>query len=217
MGGAGGRLRGVGIEGDDLHAEGNADARHALADRPQADEGETPDGRQAQPPAQRAEHGQRRAELEELGAQVCATVLGHCPALLGGDLFDDGVQLFEEGRLQLGLQLDHLLLRVLRRALEVDALPFDLALQLEPRRLVHDGRGLLEPLLGGRIAEEITIGSITTGAGNDLERATELARQMVCEWGMSSTMGPLTVSRKLEMYAASDDTPRSGFAGAATG
>ena len=45
-------------------------------------------------------------------------------------------------------------------------------------------------LLGGRIAEEITIGNITTGAGNDLERATDLARRMVCEWGMSETHGP---------------------------
>jgi len=53
-------------------------------------------------------------------------------------------------------------------------------------------------LLGGRIAEEITIGSITTGAGNDLERATELARRMVCEWGMSSNMGPLTFGKKEE-------------------
>ena len=53
-------------------------------------------------------------------------------------------------------------------------------------------------LLGGRIAEEITIGSITTGAGNDLERATELARRMVCEWGMSDAMGPLTFGKKEE-------------------
>jgi cell division protease FtsH len=53
-------------------------------------------------------------------------------------------------------------------------------------------------LLGGRIAEEITIGSITTGAGNDLERATELARKMVCEWGMSGAMGPLTFGKKEE-------------------
>jgi cell division protease FtsH len=52
-------------------------------------------------------------------------------------------------------------------------------------------------LLGGRIAEEITIGSITTGAGNDLERATDLARRMVCEWGMSN-MGPLTFGKKEE-------------------
>ncbi len=53
-------------------------------------------------------------------------------------------------------------------------------------------------LLGGRIAEEITMGSITTGAGNDLERATDLARRMVCEWGMSDSMGPLTFGKKEE-------------------
>jgi cell division protease FtsH len=53
-------------------------------------------------------------------------------------------------------------------------------------------------LLGGRIAEEITLGSITTGAGNDLERATDLARRMVCEWGMSHAMGPLTFGKKEE-------------------
>jgi len=53
-------------------------------------------------------------------------------------------------------------------------------------------------LLGGRIAEEITMDSLTTGAGNDLERATELARKMVCEWGMSDAMGPLTFGKKEE-------------------
>ena len=51
-------------------------------------------------------------------------------------------------------------------------------------------------LLGGRIAEELTNGTITTGAGNDLERATELARRMACEWGMSDAMGPLTFGTK---------------------
>jgi cell division protease FtsH len=54
-------------------------------------------------------------------------------------------------------------------------------------------------LLGGRIAEEIIMqGAMTTGAGNDLERATELARRMVCEWGMSEAMGPLTFGKKEE-------------------
>ena len=54
-------------------------------------------------------------------------------------------------------------------------------------------------LLGGRIAEEVTMkGSMTTGAGNDLERSTELARKMVCEWGMSDQMGPLTFGKKEE-------------------
>ena len=53
-------------------------------------------------------------------------------------------------------------------------------------------------LLGGRIAEEMLVGSITTGASNDLEKATELARRMVCEWGMSDAMGPLTFGKKEE-------------------
>jgi cell division protease FtsH len=53
-------------------------------------------------------------------------------------------------------------------------------------------------LLGGRIAEEIMMNSLTTGAGNDLERSTELARRMVCEWGMSDAMGPLTFGKKEE-------------------
>ena len=53
-------------------------------------------------------------------------------------------------------------------------------------------------LLGGRIAEELTRGDITTGAGNDLERATELGRRMVCEWGMSDAIGPLALGKKEE-------------------
>ena len=53
-------------------------------------------------------------------------------------------------------------------------------------------------LLGGRIAEEITMNSLTTGAGNDLERSTEMARKMVCEWGMSDALGPLTFGKKEE-------------------
>jgi cell division protease FtsH len=52
--------------------------------------------------------------------------------------------------------------------------------------------------LGGRIAEELVFGQITTGAGNDIEKATELARKMVCEWGMSEKMGPLTFGKKEE-------------------
>ena len=53
-------------------------------------------------------------------------------------------------------------------------------------------------LLGGRIAEELTNGNVTTGAGNDLDRATEMARRMVCEWGMSDEIGPLTFGKKEE-------------------
>lgn len=53
-------------------------------------------------------------------------------------------------------------------------------------------------LLGGRAAEEIALKHMTTGAGNDLERATNLARKMVTEWGMSEKLGPLTFGKKDE-------------------
>jgi cell division protease FtsH len=53
-------------------------------------------------------------------------------------------------------------------------------------------------LMGGRVAEELVLKHITTGAGNDIERATDLARKMVCEWGMSEKLGPLTFGHKEE-------------------
>jgi cell division protease FtsH len=57
-------------------------------------------------------------------------------------------------------------------------------------RLVH--------LLGGRVAEKLKFDHLTTGAGNDLQKATELARKMVCDWGMSPKLGPLALGRKDE-------------------
>jgi cell division protease FtsH len=56
---------------------------------------------------------------------------------------------------------------------------------------------MLAVLMGGRIAEEVFVGEITTGAGNDIERATNMARRMVCEWGMSD-LGPATFGKKEE-------------------
>ena len=53
-------------------------------------------------------------------------------------------------------------------------------------------------LFGGRVAEKLIFDEITTGAGNDIERATEMARKMVCEWGMSETLGPLAYGKKEE-------------------
>ena len=58
-------------------------------------------------------------------------------------------------------------------------------------------RTRLAILMGGRIAEEMFLDHMTTGAGNDIEQATEMARKMVCEWGMSA-MGPLTYGKKEE-------------------
>ncbi len=53
-------------------------------------------------------------------------------------------------------------------------------------------------LMGGRVAEELVLNQVTTGAGNDIDRATDLARKMVCEWGMSDELGPLTFGKKDE-------------------
>jgi len=53
-------------------------------------------------------------------------------------------------------------------------------------------------MFGGRAAEELVLNHMTTGAGDDLEKATELARRMVCEWGMSEKLGPMTFGKKEE-------------------
>jgi len=71
----------------------------------------------------------------------------------------------------------------------------------EADRFTHDKDSLLKNitiLMGGRAAEEVALDQVTTGAGNDIERATELARKMVCEWGMSESMGPLAFGKKEE-------------------
>ncbi|HLA39283.1 MAG TPA: ATP-dependent zinc metalloprotease FtsH [Candidatus Glassbacteria bacterium] len=59
-------------------------------------------------------------------------------------------------------------------------------------------RNNLVALLGGRCAEQLVLREMTTGAGNDLERATDLARKMVCNWGMSEVLGPLSFGKKEE-------------------
>jgi cell division protease FtsH len=53
-------------------------------------------------------------------------------------------------------------------------------------------------MFGGRAAEELVLGHTTTGAGDDIDKATELARRMVCEWGMSERLGPMTFGKREE-------------------
>src|SRR5437867_2567270 len=78
------------------------------------------------------------------------------------------------------------------------ALGFTMTLPTEDKFLVRREELIdeLAMLLGGRVAEELTFGDITTGAQNDLERATKIARQMVTEYGTSDTLGPLTLGQK---------------------
>jgi cell division protease FtsH len=77
--------------------------------------------------------------------------------------------------------------------------PSEMQLPIDDK-LSHDKRYLearLAILMAGRIAEEIFLDQMTTGAGNDIERATEMAHKMVCEWGMSE-LGPLSFGKKDE-------------------
>jgi cell division protease FtsH len=63
----------------------------------------------------------------------------------------------------------------------------------------------LAMMFGGRTAEELVFGHMTTGAGDDIEKATELARKMVCEFGMSTELGPMTFGRKDEQVFLGKD------------
>jgi len=81
----------------------------------------------------------------------------------------------------------------------------------ETDRLSHDKKYVeakIAVAMGGRLAEEIVFEEVTTGAHDDLEKATELARKMVCEWGMSERLGPLTFGRKEEQIFLGRDIAR---------
>ncbi len=67
-------------------------------------------------------------------------------------------------------------------------------------------------LFGGRVAEELVLDHMTTGAGNDIERATEIAHRMVCEWGMSDKLGPMTFGKKEEqIFLGRDFTQQQDY------
>ena len=67
-------------------------------------------------------------------------------------------------------------------------------------------------MMGGRVSEEVCLGEMTTGAGNDIEVATETARKMVCEWGMSEKMGPLSYGGKEEqIFIGRDFSTQKNF------
>ena len=76
------------------------------------------------------------------------------------------------------------------------------------------GENFISFLMGGRVAEEIVYGEMTNGASNDIERATDLARSMVCNWGMSEKLGPINYDKKAanmyggESVSFSDETSR---------
>lgn len=78
------------------------------------------------------------------------------------------------------------------------ALGYTMKFPLEDKYLTTKSELLddIAGLLGGRVAEQLVFSELTTGANNDLDRATEIARAMVCEFGMSDTLGPLTLGKR---------------------
>jgi len=67
-------------------------------------------------------------------------------------------------------------------------------------------------LFGGRVAEELVLEQVTTGAGDEIEKATDLARRMVCEWGMSEKLGPMTFGKKEEeIFLGRDFTQKAEY------
>jgi cell division protease FtsH len=82
------------------------------------------------------------------------------------------------------------------------ALGYTLQLPTEDRFLMDEAelRGQIATMLGGRSAEEIVFGSITTGASNDLQRATDLAERMVTTYGMSKVLGPLAYQQGQQSF-----------------
>jgi len=94
------------------------------------------------------------------------------------------------------------------------ALGYTLTLPLEDKYLVTKSELVdeLAMLLGGRVAEEMIFGEITTGDQNDIEKATKLARKMVCEFGMSEKLGPLTLGQKQgEVFLGRDFTTHKDY------
>ncbi|WP_407939107.1 ATP-dependent zinc metalloprotease FtsH [Methylobacter luteus] len=91
----------------------------------------------------------------------------------------------------------------------VSALGFTLQLPVEEKFLSTENelKDQLAILMGGRIAEEFTFGTISTGAQNDLEKASEIARNMVCSLGMSKKLGPLTYGKRQQLQFLETETP----------
>ncbi len=86
------------------------------------------------------------------------------------------------------------------------ALGYTLTLPDEDRYLVTKSELMdqLAVLLGGRVAETLIFGDVTTGAQDDLDKATKIARKMVCEYGMSEKLGPLTLGHREEVFLGRD-------------
>jgi len=147
-----------------------------------------------------ARHGKKRVEMTELEESIERVIAGpEKKSRIISDKEKRIIAYHESGHALVGHVLPNTdpihKISVISRG---RALGYTLALPIEDKFLNSRGEMLdeLAMLLGGRVSEEIAIGDITTGASNDIERATKLARQMITRYGMSDKLGPITLGEQ---------------------
>lgn len=149
-----------------------------------------------------ARHGKKLIEMPELEESIDRVIAGpERKTRLISDKEKEVIAYHESGHALVAHVLKHTdpvhKITIIPRG---RALGYTLTLPTEDRYLVSKSEltDNLAYFLGGRVAEEMVFGEITTGAHNDLEKTTKVARQMVCEYGMSKQLGPITLGQKQE-------------------
>lgn len=149
-----------------------------------------------------ARHGKKQIEMLELEEAIDRVIAGpERKTRLISDKEKEVIAYHESGHALVAHVLKHTdpvhKITIIPRG---RALGYTLTLPLEDRYLISKSEltDNLAYFLGGRVAEEMVFGEITTGAHNDLEKTTKVARQMVCEYGMSKQLGPITLGQKQE-------------------
>ena len=147
-----------------------------------------------------ARHGKKKLDMEEMEEAIDRVVAGpERRTRLISDKEKEIIAYHEAGHALVAHELPNAdpvhKISIIPRG---QALGYTLTLPTEDKYLVTKGELVdeLAMLLGGRVAEEMVFGELTTGDQNDIEKATKLARKMVCEFGMSERLGPLTLGQK---------------------
>jgi cell division protease FtsH len=156
-----------------------------------------------------ARHGKKRIDMSELEEAIDRVIAGpERKTKLISDKEKEIIAYHEAGHALVAHVLPHTdpvhKISIIPRG---RALGYTLTLPTEDRYLVTKSEltDELAMLLGGRVAEDMTFHDITTGAQDDLDRTTKIARQMVCEYGMSDKLGPLTLGQKQDQIFLGKD------------
>jgi cell division protease FtsH len=163
-----------------------------------------------------ARHGKKKLDMEEMEESIDRVIAGpERRTRLISDKEKEIIAYHEAGHALVAHELPNAdpvhKISIIPRG---QALGYTLTLPMEDKYLVTKGELVdeLAMLLGGRVAEEMIFEEITTGDQNDIEKATKLARKMVCEFGMSEKLGPLTLGQKQgEVFLGRDFTTHKDY------